>query len=644
MLERLNRIDRGTLTVIGLLLAVILFLAVNVFSTVAFTRNRIDFTQDRLYTLSDGTREVLRGVQEPIRLRLYQSQNLLDAAPAFATYAARVRELLETYVALTNGRVRLEVINPEPFSPEEDRAVGFGLQGVPVTQAGERGYFGLVGTNTTDDRDVIPLLTPEREAFLEYDLTRLVYNLANPRKPVIALIDGVQMSGSQATRGQPWAILEQMRQFFDVRTLGGEVEKLADDVNVALIVHPQDLSEKTVYAIDQFVLRGGRAMVFVDPHAEVTPINPMAGAPPQTSSNLPKLFQAWGVQYDPEKVVADRQGAIRVQARSGGREVVTEYLPWVALRGDAFKKDDVATAQLELLNVMSAGALSPAEGAATQMTPLLQSSPLSALVSADRVKVMPDPLALARGFKPEGKRLTIGARVSGEVSSAFPDGPPKQEAQPNAPPPAETQAPAAHLAKSTQPVNVIVVADVDMLSDRGWLDVRDMGNQRLGVPFANNADFVINALDNLTGSAALIGLRSRGISNRPFDVVAEMQRRAEQQFRAKEQELLEKLKETERKLTTVQGQDRDRAGNTLLTSDQQQAIQRFRAEMMAIRSELREVQRALRSDIDRMETRLKLLNIAAVPGAVAVFAIILALWRWLRSRRDRAARRSESYA
>jgi ABC-type uncharacterized transport system involved in gliding motility auxiliary subunit len=278
------------------------------------------------------------------------------------------------------------------------------------------------------------------------------------------------------------------------------------------------------------------------------------------------------------------------------------------------------------------------------MTPLIQSSPLSALIAAERLKMMPDPLAIARGFKPEGKRLTIAARVSGVVESAFPDGPPKPAAQPNAPPPAETQPAAAHIAKSAEPVNIIVAADVDMLSDRAWLDVRDMANQRLGVPFANNADFVINALDNLTGSAALIGLRSRGISNRPFDRVAEMQRRAEQQFRAKEQELLEKLKETERKLTTVQGQDRDRAGNVLLTPDQQQAIQRFRSEMMSIRSELREVQRALRSDIDRMETRLKLLNIAAVPGAVALIAIVLALWRWSRSRRDRAARRSESYA
>ena len=644
MLQTLRRMNRGTLTGIGIALAIVCFLAVNLFSTLELGAARLDLTQDGLYTLSDSTTAMLKAMKEPVKLRLYSSRPLLDSSPALKPYAARVREMLASYVKLSGDRISLEIIDPEPFSPEEDRAAAFGLRGVPYDSTGNRGYFGLVGTNTTDDTDSIPFLAPDREAFLEYDLTRLVYDLAHPEKPVVAVLDGLGLNGGPQSNYRPWQIYEQMRQFFDLRIMAGDIDKFGDDIKALVIVHPHDLSDKTQFAIDQFVLRGGPTLVLVDPLAENQQRNAQMGAPPQNvSSNLEKLMQAWGVALSPGKVVGDRHAAMQVQAMSNGRAVIVQYLPWLTLDKSALDQGDAVTGQLEVLRLFSAGALVRLPGATTKLEPLVQSSPDSMLVDAQQLQAMPDPAGLLNAFQPSGLSYPIVARVRGPAKTAFPDGPPApakatdaDAATANA---GGTAAPAAPaLKESSQPINVIVMADVDMLSDEAWLNLQDGGDAQMAMPIANNADLVVNAIENLAGGATLANLRGRGLSSRPFTTIDRIRSEAEARYLATEEELSKQLEGAQKKLASLESDQKAGVGSAvLLTAEQQQTVRTFRNQVLTLRAQLREVQRALQQDIEQLQTWVMLINIAGVPAIVAILALIVALWRRARRRRPRAA-------
>ena len=639
MMQGLRRMDRGTLTVIGVVLAVVCFLAVNLFATLELGGARLDLTQNRIYTLSDSTTALLKDVKEPIKLRLYASRLLLDGNPGLKPYAARVREMLQSYETLSGGSIALEVIDPEPFSPEEDRASAFGLRGVPYDSTGNRGYFGLVGTNTTDDVSSIPFLGPEREPFLEYDLTRLVYDLAHPEKPVVAVIDGMGINGGPQSNYRPWQLYTQMQQFFDLRMMGGDIDKIADDAKALLVIHPAGLSDKTQFAIDQFVLGGGPALVFVDPLAENKQRNAQMGMPAEdVASNLDRLMRAWGVELAPDKVVGDGQAAMRVQAMSNGRAVITQYLPWLELTKAAVDGSDVVTAQLEVLRLFSAGALQPVEGATTKLQPLVQSSADAMLIDARRLQMAPDPAGLINEFKPAGQRFVLAGRITGQAKSAFPDGAPAPAAAAGEDQPESTPATPAALAESKQPINVIVVTDVDMLSDDAWLNVQNAGDARLAVPTAHNADFVINALENLAGGAALANLRGRGLSNRPFTTIERIRSDAEAKYLATEDKLSQELADVQAKLASLEvDQQAGPGGEVLLSAEQQDTIRNFRSQVLSLRAQLREVQRALNQDIDRLQTWVMLANIAAVPVVVAVLAMGVALWRRALRRRPRAA-------
>jgi len=644
-MTRFARTERHTLTIIGIVLAIVCFFSVNLFAALKLGSDRLDLTGNHLYTLSDGTKSVLSTMKEPVVLRFYVSKALTDAEPGIKPYAVRVREMLDTYAKLAQGKIRVELIDPEPFSPEEDRAAGFGLRGVPYDSQGSRGYFGIVGTNTTDDTDSIAFLAPNREAFLEYDLTRLINNLAHPEKPVVALIDGIGMTGGPQTNYRPWQIYAQMRQIVTMRVMAGDIDKIGDDVQTLVLVHPHDLSDKTLYAIDQFVLRGGHALIFLDPLAEAMMRNAQMGMPPQgTASNLDRLLKAWGVEMVAGQVVGDGDAAIRVQAQSGGRDVVTQYLPWLRLGGDALAKDDVISGELQELRFLSAGALKPIQGATTKLTPLVQSSIDSELIDASKLMMMPDPVQLINDFKPSGERYVLAARVSGPVKTAFPDGAPAAKATSDSATAnngnagaGATSAPAAPgLKESVKPVNLILVGDADLLSDDAWLNVQSVGDATLAVPTANNADFVLNALENLSGSDALIGLRGRGLSDRPFTTVDRLRDAADAKYRATEQQLTTQLADVQQQLASLQPSDKT-GEQALLTPEQQETIRKFRTQVLTIRSQLRDVEHALNQDIDRLQTRVMLANIGAVPVLVALAALAVALVRRARARRRRGA-------
>ncbi|NQV79092.1 MAG: GldG family protein, partial [Alphaproteobacteria bacterium] len=366
------KFDRNTMTVTSIVLAIVLFLAVNIISNSVFRSAQLDLTNDSLFTVTEGTRDILATLNEPVTLKFYRSEQV-QQIPALAAYATRVEELLDRYAGLADGKIKLEKFVPEQFSVEEDQAVGFGIQGVPISSAGEVMYFGLAGTNSTDDEDIIPFFTPSRESFLEYDLSKLVFNLSKPGKTVIAMISSLPIAADQARRFAPWVAYEQAQQFFDIRIIGGNIKRISDDTDIVLLIQPTSLSPTTLYAIDQFVMRGGKALIFADPHVEVNPPpQPQQGQPyrPPAGHALGPLLDAWGIQADPNGVVGDRISAQRVAALSGGRRVVTEYLPWLSLGPVSINRDDVVTQDLERINLIAAGRVGVKDGAGLTMTPL----------------------------------------------------------------------------------------------------------------------------------------------------------------------------------------------------------------------------------------------------------------------------------
>jgi len=654
--------SRKNLAIAGLVVATVFFLALHVVSNAVFHSTQVDLTQGRIYTLSPSTRELLTTMKEPVRLRLFLSSALTRENPAYGSYAARVKELLERYVTLSKSMITLEYIDPQPYSAAEDRAVGYGLQAVPLDQNGEVVYFGLVATNTTDDTDKIAFLATQREKFLEYDLTHLIQNVAHPKKKIVGIITGAYLESDPLKQWKPWRVTELMRQSFETKSIY-EPAQLTDDVDVLLVAHPIGQNDKMLYAIDQFILKGGKAIVIVDPFSEeISRANQAQRMPPDFGSDFEKEFKAWGINYDKTKFVGDRQAATRVAAGedSRGRPIITDYLAWLAFKGDAIKRGDPVTDELQVVNVATAGAISKADGAAIGFEPLITTSKDSMLIDVAKVKTDPKPAELMRDFKSDDKSYVIAARVTGKLKTAFPDGPPqdekkdgdkKDEAKQDEAKPA---IPPGHLMESKVPANIIVIADVDMLADRFWMRSQDFFGQELSVPIANNADFLLNALENVSGGAAVAGLRSRDVASRPFTRVAAIQKDAEKRYRAKEQELEQKLEDTDKKLKELQAQQTAQAparpgqppqaqaqsaapaaqpGQPILSEEQKKAIEGFRRDMITTRTELREVQHALRQDIETLDSRLKVINIGLVPALVLVVAVVLALARRAQTRR-----------
>ena len=621
----------------------VMLVSVNIIAA-QFLPQRFDLTAERLYTLSPGTRQTLARIDEPITLRFYYSTRLGDRVPSYGVYAHRVRELLDQYVAAAHGKIRLEVDDPQPFSDIEDRAVAFGLQGVPLDAQGEQVYFGLAGTNSTDDERTIPFFAPQRERLLEYDLTRLVHTLAVPKRTVVGLISSLPLAGDpiaalQGEASRPMAVLQQLRQLDDVKMLPSALDAIPAGTDVLMLVHPQKLPAKTLFAIDQFVQNGGKALIFVDPYSEMQ----ARGGPADMAvdSDLEPLFKAWGVRLEPNTVAADRRDARRVVVPTGaGGGKPLPYVAWLDLKDGELNRDDPITASLSSVTVSSAGIIEPLSGATTTFEPLITTSPDAMKLPVDKVAGFPDVVGLLIHFKPTGMRYTLAAHITGPAETAFPDGPPKAAATPGKPAatPAKPAAPPAKTseftAKSAGPINVVVVADTDMLDDRAWAQSQDFFGRQVVAPLADNADFVANAIDVLSGGEELIGLRSRGSSVRPFEVVERIQRAADDRYAAKEHALEQKLKATQAKLRDLTtGAPAKADANTPLSPEQAKAVEQFRTDLLATRRALRRVREAQRQDIEQLKAILEFCDIALVPIVVALAAIVLGLTRRRRWRR-----------
>jgi ABC-type uncharacterized transport system involved in gliding motility auxiliary subunit len=617
-----NRWKRVGFGVGGLIALAVLFLAVVMLSNVGLRGIRVDLTQNRLYTLSPGTRQVLAELNEPVNLYFYFSREAAaKQAPLLMPYATRVREFLEELAARSNGKIHLRIVDPQPFSDDEDRAAEFGLQSLQ-SGGGDALYFGLTGTNSTDGRSAIPSFQADREEFLEYDVAKLINELGTPKKPVIGVISSLGLQGQfnpmTGQMGDPWPIYTQLEELFTLHSLTPDVDHIDKDVDVLLLVHPKQLAPKTLYAIDQFVMRGGRVLLFLDPNAGgdtsgQDPSNPMAGMMANHSSDLEPLLKAWGVDYDPAKVIGDLE--LGLEVRTNAQSPPVRHIGILGLGRDNMDQKDVVSASLDKLNLATAGFVAARAGAKTTFEPLLLSSASAAPIPAQRFNALTDPSTLRDGFKPTGIRYALAARVTGPVDSAFPQGPPPDQ-KPAAGPPA------AHLAKSAQPANIVIIADTDMLMDYMWVQTREVFGQRVAQAFANNGDLVANILDNLSGSTALISVRGRATFSRPFERVEALRRQADDRLRSKALELQAELQQTETKLTELQTKRNDQT-SLALSPEQEAELKKFVAEKSRVRKELRETQRGLDVDIDRLDSWLKVINMAIAPLCVAVVGVII---------------------
>lgn len=637
----------------GLILACGLFLSLNIVFNLGLTGVRIDLTDSKLFTLSDGTRNILNNLKEPLSLKLYVSRKPLSEHPLLANYAIRVRDMLREYVDISDGNLTLEYIDPEPFSEAEDQAVAEGLRTIPLGGEAIQAYFGLVGINSTDDRETIPFFAPEREGSLEYEITKLVFTLNHPRKPVVGVVTSLPIFG-EGPRPEPWQIINSISEFFDVRDLS-ESPELLGGIDVLMLVHPKELGEQTWYAIDQYLLEGGKLFAFVDPLSDYELANPdpanEPGVVPDLDSSMQTLTKAWGIEMVEGKVVGDIKSAMRVQHRGERGLQQVEYLPWMRLDEKNLSQDDFTTSSVRVMHLAAAGEFRQIEDADVddavavadddedaadaaavvnnikpKIDALMFTTNESTLLERDLVLFQRNPNTLLTAFRSEDRIINIAVRLSGMARSAF-AGPPSSEDE------GGSGVPSGNLSEHIEQgeLNAVIVADSDILQDRFWVRIQSLFDIRIPTKIANNGDFVSNTLENLSGNTDMISLRSRGAYARPFTKVEELRREAESDFRDQEQQLKDKLAETEDRIRQLQQSDSDE-GEAILSARQAKEIEGFKQERLETRRKLRAVQHDLNKSIESLGSKMKFINIILVP----FFVVIVSLLVYLLRRKQRA--------
>lgn len=637
---------------IGLVLLAALLIAVIAFGNTVLRGVRADLTEDSLYTLSEGSRKIMNRIDVPMNLYFFYSEETARNMSGVQLYAERIKGMLRRMDRIAGHKLELKVINPEPFSKEADRAIQLGVRPMPLGN-GKNLYFGLAATNAIGDTRAIPFFSKNRRALLEYDVAELIYQLDRKDRPTVGLLSPLQVAGSKSkspvkrlfqtdrkTTAKPaWTVFKRIQSSFNVQVLPEDLKQIPKEIDLLWLVHPTYLSKTTRYAIDQFVLGGGKALIFVDPAsrvAQVAGVDPKSRATYQTDSDLEKLFAAWGLKLRDDMFVADAGYAMQVQA--GGAPLYDYAMLRVPEEG--LSQSDVITRSLSAVNVASAGILESTNASdGITVTPLIRSSDRAEPMPARILRPAMNPVVLQRGFEPTGERYTIAVRLRGRATTAFPDGPPGSDddkAKSNDASADEIRnAPAEdHLTHSQGPINVVVIADTDMLTDRLWVNFENRNGRKVPSPWADNANFVINAIENLLGSNALISIRGQTGYWRPFKVVDAMRREANQKYRATEQRLQQQLTKTRRMLAQLQHQRGPNAG-ILMSAEQKKAIKRFRQERLEIREQLRAVRHRLNEDIEQLGTILKFINILLVPLLLAVGVLGYSLWRRARPRRSK---------
>jgi ABC-type uncharacterized transport system involved in gliding motility auxiliary subunit len=593
---------------------------------------RWDLTEDNIYSLSDGSRKILSDLEREVTLQIYYSEDANQAPMRLKTYARRAIDFIREYEAASGGRVEVELIDTEPDSEAEEWAVTYGVNGVDLP-TGDRFYFGLVAL-AGDQEETIPMLDPAREEQLEYEVTRMIWRVQAPKRTTIGVISGLPVFGGpprnpmgQPQQSDPWLFVQELRKSYEVTEIAAGAEEIPAEVDVLLAVHPTGLSDSLVYAIDQYVLRGGNLMAFVDPLPVTMGQQGMQG--PSGSDGLDKLLPAWGVEWSANRVLVDFGNATQLR---GQNNQIEENPLWVSLPPESFSKEAILTAQLESLLMPMAGTLSKTEDAAGEYETLVHSSANSSTIGAMEARFAGDNLR--RDFSATPDRYDLAVRVRGTFETAFPGG------KPAAAPDAEGDASGddangdgpEHLAEGTAPATVVVVADADMLFDNFYVQRQNFLGMNISRMFNDNLNFLLNGSELLAGNDALISIRSRGKFERPFTRVEALERNAQERWLAREQELMRRVEETNRKLEQLE-QQKDASQEFIMSAEQEAEIQQFQREKTRINRELKEVRRNLRADIEALGGLVKFFNIFGMVLVVAAAGLAFGLYQRRQSTR-----------
>jgi ABC-type uncharacterized transport system involved in gliding motility auxiliary subunit len=607
----------------GVVILLVVLIAANFIGTKA--KFRIDFTADKSFTLSAGTRAILKKLDTPVQARLYVSQKEKDMPVVLKDYAGRVQDLLEEYRQVSGGKIQIAKLDPEPDSDAEDSARLDGLE-PQMLQNGGSIYFGLV-LSMLDQKVVVPLAL-DHERLLEYDLSRAVSLVMNPTKPVIGVMSALPIFGGtdpmMAMRGgppqEPAIFLGELKQAFDVKQVEMTADKIDDGINLLLIDHPKDISETTEYAIDQFLMRGGKLIAFIDPapvfDKSQAQQNPMFGNMPGGKSSLDTLMKAWGLTMDGGKVVADM--TYKTQNQNGDAPTV------LRLTADAMNKDDVVTSQIDDLVMLLAGAITgkPVDGLTE--TVLIKTSTTSQLVDGFMAAMGGENVV--KDFKPSGVDYALAVQLSGKFKTAFPNGKPAAKGETNSPAPS-----AESLKESKSETQVVLVADTDMLNDQIVAQVQNFFGQKVITPRFGNLTFVQSLVEKLSGDSNLISVRSRATVNRPFTLVQKMEAAAQEEYRGKIKTLTDSQQEIERKLTELVQQKGGTGQQVILPPEQQKEIENFRKQQVETSKHLKQIRKEFRQDIDSLQNRLKAINLLAMPAAVALCGVTIAVFKRKRT-------------
>jgi ABC-type uncharacterized transport system involved in gliding motility auxiliary subunit len=630
-----KRLQGFLLSAAGLVLLALILVAANFAASEANVR--LDCSQDRLNTLSNGTVKMLKGLKAPVTVKFYYSASQAQMPVPLKNYAARVEGLLKEYKRVAGGKLILEALDPKPDSDAEESAAANGVEGQSLPN-GDSAYLGLA-INCLDQSFAIPFLSPERENFLEYDLSSAISRVSRDGKPVLGLISSLPVSGKQAPmvmmggprqQEPPWLFYTELKKDYEIRDLGPVFSEIPDEIKTLLVIHPKNLSDSQLYALDQFVLRGGRLVAFVDPLSVVDAKSAAGGnmfSMPSTSSTLgDKLLGAWGVKFDAEKAVADLKLATKL--RGGGGEVQRDA-SWLSIAAAQLDKKDPATAQLDSLLMVVAGAFSCETPEGLKKSVLISSSDDSCMVSKFVAQMGGD--AIAREFKSDKTVKSLAIRLDGKFKSAFPDGDPSavKDAKKDAKKPEESKG----LKASSKDGSVILVGDVDMLYDAFNSRVQNLFGQSYAVPLNDNVSLLLNAIGALSGDDVLLDLRSRGVKKRPFEVVDAMLANAEKSYRERIKSLETELADAQRSISELRKSKGDVSSQKFIMSPEVKAsIEKFRKQELETRAQLKEIRKSLRSEIDSLEMKIKWANMALMPALVALVGIAIGVIRKWRAK------------
>lgn len=613
----------------GVAAMVVILIAANVI--LARVHQRADLTQEKAYTLSAGTRAILAKLDTPVKIRFYSSQTASTTPETvfMKSYARKVEDLLAEYKQAGKGKIILEKYDPQPDSDAEDSARLDGVEGAQLS-SGDRFFLGIA-VSMIDAKEAIPFCQPTRERLLEYDLTRAISRVVSPEKPVIGVLSALPVFGMQSNpmmmqmgqRGQPtWAFITELRKDFTVKNVAMDSDKIDDEIKVLVVIHPKEISDKAQFAIDQFVLRGGKLVAFLDANSLVDNSranqNPMFGQMGGGGSSLDKLLKAWGIQFENTKVLADMSYRMEVGGDGPGAQRPT----WLSLTSDAIDTNDVVTSQIDNIWYFSGGTFSGTPTDGLKQTVLLKSSPDSALVDGMMAGLSPE--SAMKDFKPSGKEFALALRLNGKFKTAFPNGKPEDKKDGDAKP--DEKKTDGALKESSAETTVVLVGDADMIHDNFCVQEMQTPFGPLRRQLNANLNFAQNAVEQMAGDNNLIAVRSRATLNRPFTVVKKMEAQAEAKFRGKVQELEGSLQETQTRLNELQ-QNKDKSQRFIMSPEQQAELEKFRKQQARTSSDLKKLQKDLRREVVQLEARVKGWNIFAMPLAVTACGLVLAVYK-----------------